>query len=198
MIRILMASLVCLWGVAAQAETLRSTVLAGGCFWCVEADFDRVNGVKETVSGFAGGTVENPGYNAVVRGGTGHLEVVKITYDADLVSYEQILTLFLRSIDPLDAGGQFCDRGESYTTAIFAEGAEERAAAERAVAAAEAALGQPLATTIRDAAPFYAAEKYHQDFYKKNPVRYSSYRAGCKRDRRVKEIWGDAAPFAKG
>ena len=181
----------------AAAKDIRTTVLAGGCFWCVEADFDKVKGVSETVSGFAGGTVETPGYRQVVRGGTGHLEAVQIEYDPAQVSYQQLLHLFLRSIDPTDAGGQFCDRGESYTTAIFTADASEKAVAEAAIAEARKQLGTEIATTIRDDAPFYAAEAYHQDFYTKNPVRYTTYRKGCRRDARVKQIWGDQAVFAK-
>ena len=137
----------------AEAQEIRTTVVAGGCFWCVESDFERVGGVIEVVSGFSGGTVENPTYREVTRGGTGHLEAAEITYDAERVSYAQLLHLFLRSIDVTDAGGQFCDRGESYTTAIFVETEEERAIAEAAIAEAEAELGQEVVTPIRDAAP---------------------------------------------
>ena len=192
----------------AQAQDIRTTVVAGGCFWCVESDFERVNGVVEVVSGFAGGAEANPSYRDVVRGGTGHLEVVEITYDAEVLPYATLLNLFLRSIDPLDAGGQFCDRGESYTTAIFVDGAEERAAAEAALADASAALGTPVVTPIREAAPFYAADAYHQDYYRssdlvvtrfgprRKSVAYELYREACGRDARVLEIWGDAAAFA--
>lgn len=197
-------------GQKAHAQDIRTTVLAGGCFWCVEADFEKVDGVIEAVSGFAGGDVANPSYRDVVRGGTGHLEVVEITYDADIVSYDQILHAFLRSIDPLDAGGQFCDRGESYTTAIFVETPEERAAAEAAIAEAEEALGEEIVTPIRDAAPFYPAEEYHQDYYlsqdliltrfgpRRKEVAYDLYRDACLRDERVRELWGADAPFAGG
>lgn len=185
----------------------RSLVVAGGCFWCVEADFEKVDGVIEAVSGFAGGTVENPTYKQVVRGGTGHLEVVKITYDDAKVSYDQLLHLFFRSIDPTDAGGQFCDRGETYTTAIFVSDPAERAAAEAAKAEAEAELGKTVVTPIRDAAPFYPADDYHQDYYKQSGIiltrggpkskasAYKFYRRGCGRDGRVKLLWGDDAPF---
>ncbi|MEM9757312.1 MAG: peptide-methionine (S)-S-oxide reductase MsrA, partial [Pseudomonadota bacterium] len=155
---------------AAKAEDIRTTIVAGGCFWCVESDFERVEGVIEVVSGFSGGTVVDPSYREVTGGDTGHLEVVEITYDADILSYDQLLHLFLRSIDPLDAGGQFCDRGESYTTAIFTDGEEERAIAEAAVAEAEAELGQDIVTPIRDLAPFYAADEYHQDFYRSSAI----------------------------
>lgn len=180
----------------AAAETLKTTIFAGGCFWCVESDFDRVEGVVETVSGYIGGRTENPTYREVVQGGTGHAEAVQITYDADIVSYETLLHLFWRSVDPTDAGGQFCDRGESYRTELYVATPEERAAAEASKAAAAEALGQAIVTEIVDAGPFYVAEAYHQDFYAKNPLRYSVYRKGCRRDARVQELWGAEMAFA--
>jgi peptide-methionine (S)-S-oxide reductase len=191
----------------AQAQDIRTTVVAGGCFWCVESDFERVEGVIEVVSGFAGGTVPDPTYRQVVSGGTGHLEVVEITYDADILPYDQLLHLFLRSVDPTDAGGQFCDRGQSYTTAIFTETPEERRIAQAAIAMAEADLGQDVVTPLRDAAPFYPAEAYHQDYYRsddiiltrfgprRKSVAYDLYRTACGRDARVEELWGADAPF---
>ncbi|MBF9042361.1 peptide-methionine (S)-S-oxide reductase MsrA [Rhodobacterales bacterium HKCCE4037] len=194
----------------AQAQDVQTAVVAGGCFWCVEADFESVEGVTEVVSGFAGGSVENPSYREVVNGGTGHLEVVEITYDAEVLPYEQLVHLFLRSIDPLDPGGQFCDRGESYTTAIFAGSEEERQIAEAAIVEAEETLGQEIVTPVRDAAPFYAAEEYHQDYYRsddiiltrfgprRKEVAYDLYRNACGRDARVEEVWGDEAVFADG
>ncbi len=208
-------SLAILAGVAlnagsAQAEDIRSTVVAGGCFWCVESDFERVDGVIEVVSGFAGGDVANPSYRDVVSGGTGHLEAVEITYDADVLPYAGLLRLFLRSVDPLDAGGQFCDRGQSYTTAIFVDDAAERDIARGAILEAEGTLGQNVVTPILDAAPFYAAEAYHQDYYRsdeiiltrfgprRKSVAYDLYRTSCGRDARVLEIWGSEAAFAAG
>ena len=193
---------------SATAQSSDTLVVAGGCFWCVEADFEKVNGVTEVVSGFAGGTVANPSYKQVVGGGTGHLEVAEIRYDPSVVSERQLLDLFFRSIDPTDAGGQFCDRGESYTTAVFADDAETRAAAEAAKAAAEKELGQTIVTPIRDGATFYPAEDYHQDYYKKSDLvltrrgpkskqdAYDFYRSACRRDDRVRELWGNDAPFA--
>lgn len=195
-------------GTRAHAEDIRTTVVAGGCFWCVESDFERVAGVIEVVSGFAGGSVPNPEYRDVVRGGTGHLEVAQITYDADVLPYAGLLRLFLRSVDPLDAGGQFCDRGESYTTAIFVADARERDIARGAILEAEGTLGQSVVTPIRDAAPFYAAEAYHQDYYRSNDlvitrfgprrksVAYELYRTACGRDQRVLDVWGQEAAFA--
>ena len=189
-----------------HAQDLETLTVAGGCFWCVEADFEKVKGVKEAVSGFTGGTIENPTYKQVVRGGTGHVEAVQITYDPAQVSTDTLLSLFFRSVDPTDAGGQFCDRGFSYTTAIFAT-PEQMAAAERAKAAAQADLGQTVVTPINAAVEFYPADGYHQDYYKQNTViltrfgpkskakAYTAYREACGRDARVKELWGAAAPF---
>ncbi|UWQ95930.1 peptide-methionine (S)-S-oxide reductase MsrA [Rhodobacteraceae bacterium M385] len=197
-----------LHGGRAHAEDIRTTVVAGGCFWCVESDFEGVNGVIEVVSGFSGGSVANPSYREVVSGGTGHLEVAQITYDADVLPYAGLLRLFLRSIDPLDAGGQFCDRGHSYTTAIFVDNAQERDIARGAVMEAEGSLGQSIVTPILDAAPFYAAEDYHQDYYRsealvltrfgprRKSVAYELYRAACGRDQRVLDVWGSEAAFA--
>ncbi|MEM8988013.1 MAG: peptide-methionine (S)-S-oxide reductase MsrA [Pseudomonadota bacterium] len=167
-------------------------VLAGGCFWCVEADFDKVDGVLDTVSGFSGGDVQNPGYKQVTAGGTGHKEVVKIVYDPDVVSFRTLIDYFFRHVDPLDAGGQFCDRGEAYKTWIFVQGEQERAAAQAAKADAARILGADIVTPIEDFAAFYPAEDDHQDYYMKNPLRYKYYRTACGRDRRVKALWGDA------
>lgn len=192
---------------AAGTETL---TVAGGCFWCVEADFESVRGVKEAVSGFAGGKTANPTYKQVTGGNTGHYEAVQITFDPELVSRDTILSLFFRSIDPTDAGGQFCDRGSSYRTAIFPANDAQRAAAEKAKAEAQAALGQKIVTPILGASRFYPAEAYHQNFYKsserlavtsvglgvKKSVAYKRYRNNCGRDKRIKQLWGSAAPFA--
>ena len=189
-----------------QAQQLETLTVAGGCFWCVEADFEKVGGVKEVVSGFSGGTVENPSYKQVVRGGTGHYEVVQITFDPDKVQVSTLLSLFFRSVDPTDAGGQFCDRGDTYRTAIFATPAQVDAA-QNAKAGAEADLGQAIVTPILSAAPFYPADSYHQDYYRQNQIiltrfgpktkakAYKAYRDACGRDQRVRALWGDAAPF---
>jgi len=174
------------------AAELAVATFAGGCFWCVEADFDKIDGVTETISGFMGGTTKNPTYQQVVRGNTGHLEVVQIKFDPKKVSYEHLVKAFFRSIDPYDDGGQFCDRGNTYRTAVFAHTDQQRAIAERVKAALEKDGGQkqPIVTRILTATEFTAAEDYHQDFYKKSPGRYYSYRAGCGRDRRIEQIWG--------
>ena len=189
---------------AAKAETI---TVAGGCFWCVEADFEKVRGVSEAVSGFTGGTVANPTYRQVVGGGTGHYEAVEIAYDPAQVSERQLYDLFLRSVDPFDDGGQFCDRGDGYRTAIFVDDAESRAVAEAAIAAAEAELGREIVTPVLDLGPFYEAEDYHQDYYRSGDIiltrfgpraketAYGLYREACGRDDRVRAVWGDDAPF---
>ncbi|NBD31217.1 MAG: peptide-methionine (S)-S-oxide reductase MsrA [Alphaproteobacteria bacterium] len=191
----------------AHARDLQSITVAGGCFWCVEADFEKVAGVEEVVSGYTGGTVANPTYKQVTRGGTGHYEAVEIRYDADHVSARQLYDLFFRSVDPTDAGGQFCDRGESYRTAIFVSDSAERAAALAAKEAAEAELSQAIVTPILDAGPFYDAEDYHQDYYRSQDrvitrrgiktmeEAYKFYREACGRDARIRQLWGDDAPF---
>lgn len=189
----------------AAAEDIQTAVLAGGCFWCIESDFEKVQGVQEVVSGYTGGTTSNPTYDTLK--GSGHYEAVEITYDADVVSYTRLLNAFFRSVDPTDAGGQFCDRGPSYRTAIFVSNPAELAAAEAAKASAARALGQRIVTPILNTATFYEAETYHQDYYKgENRVitrrgvkvqseAYEFYRDACGRDQRVSELWGDAAPF---
>lgn len=191
----------------AKAEGTETLTVAGGCFWCVEADFEKVEGVHEVVSGYTGGTVKNPTYKQVVGGGTGHYEAVEIQYDPAKVSARQLYDLFFRSVDPTDAGGQFCDRGDSYRTAIFVSDPAEQQAATAAKAEAEKALGQKIVTPILEAGPFYEAEAYHQDYYKGDKLiltrfgpksqaaAYERYRTACGRDARVKALWGQAAPF---
>ena len=187
------AATLALSATAASAEDLKTAVFAGGCFWCVEADFDKVPGVKKTLSGYTGGDVENPSYKQVTYEDTGHFEAVEITYDAEVVSYEDLLRTFWRTVDPLDPAGQFCDKGPSYRTAVFVQDAEQRAAAEASKAEAQQALGEEVVTEIRDAGAFWPAEEYHQNYYKKNPVKYKYYRWRCGRDDRVEDLWGDAA-----
>lgn len=192
----------------AHAAATERAYLAGGCFWCVEADFEKLQGVGEVVSGYTGGTVANPTYKQVTRGGTGHYEAVEIRYDPAKISYDQLLHAFFRSVDPTDAGGQFCDRGDSYRTAVFVTSPEERAAAEKAKARAERDLNRKIVTPILDAKPFYDAEDYHQNYYKKTDIvltrrgpkqmkeAYKFYRDACGRDNRVRELWGEDALFA--
>ena len=170
---------------------LAEAYFAGGCFWCVEADFDKVDGVTETISGYTGGTLSNPSYKQVTYEDTGHYEAVKVVYDPSLVSYPELVDYFWRHIDPTDAGGQFCDRGASYRTAIFAADAEQRSAAEQSRDAIEQSgvLPGPIVTPILDAGDFWPAEGYHQDYYLKNRLRYNFYRQSCGRDARVNAVW---------
>ena len=166
---------------------------AGGCFWCMEKPYDHLDGVISTTSGFSGGTTVDPTYREVSRGGTGHIEVVQVEYDPDRVSYEELLYLYWRNIDPLDAGGQFCDRGHTYTTAIFYHDDDQRVAAEKSRQEIRNRLSKRIATDIREFTAFYPADAYHQDYYIRNPVRYNFYRSSCGRDARLNEIWGDEA-----
>ena len=179
----------------AETDELEIATFAGGCFWCVESDFDSVAGVERTVSGYTGGHVENPTYRQVSSDTTGHREAVQIYYDPERVTYSDLLEIFWRSIDPTDAGGQFCDRGKSYTTAIFANSDEQRRVAEASKKLIESSgiLDQPVVTTVETAKEFYPAEDYHQNYYKKNPLRYKFYRFSCGRDARLKDLWGDQA-----
>jgi peptide-methionine (S)-S-oxide reductase len=163
---------------------------AGGCFWCVESDFDHVPGVVSTTSGYTGGHVANPTYHQVSAGGTGHAESVEVIYDPKKVSYQQLLTYFWHHIDPTVKDQQFCDHGNQYRTAIFVHNDEERKLAEASKKKVEAELKVPIYTQIVNASRFYPAEEYHQDFYEKNPVKYKFYRWNCGRDQRVKAIWG--------
>lgn len=177
--------------VAPRAEAAEATaVFAGGCFWCMESDFEKLPGVSEAISGYTGGLVDNPTYEQVSREDTGHYEAVELRFDPAVVSYAQLVDYFFRHVDPTDAGGQFCDRGDSYRTAIFAETAEEREIALAGKAKAESVLGQTVVTPVLDRATFWPAEDYHQDYYKKNKLKYGYYRTGCGRDRRVKQLWG--------
>jgi len=171
----------------------RIATFAGGCFWCIEADFEKVPGVIEAISGYSGGTEPDPNYSQVSSGRTGHLEVVQVHYDPAAISYEGLLQAFWRMIDPTDAGGQFYDRGRQYATAIFVHDDNQRAAAERSLAelAVTGRHDAPLVTPIRAAVPFYAAEDYHQDYYRRNNVRYSFYRFNSGRDRYLEDVWGE-------
>ena len=197
MVRMVLALMLGLAGPAA-AET---AIVAGGCFWCVESDFEAVDGVSEVVSGYTGGDLADPTY----KDHDGHFEAVQITFDPAVISYGALMAKFLRSVDVLDAGGQFCDRGDAYRTAIFVQGASQRKAAEAAVAEAEAVLGQKIATPVLQAGTFWVAEDYHQDYYKGSNIvltragpksqanAYKFYRKACGRDARVQELWGNQA-----
>lgn len=177
--------------VITTVATAEKTVLAGGCFWCMEKDFEELGGVSDVISGFIGGTAENPTYNG---NHTGHYEAVEISYDPAVVSYEDILAHFWVNIDPFDARGQFCDKGPSYLSAIFVANADERNIAEKTKQqVVERFSDHKVVTPILDASTFYPVkgkEIAHQDFYKKSPLRYKAYRWNCGRDRRLKQIWG--------
>ena len=166
-------------------------IFAGGCFWCIEKDFEHVDGVTFVESGYIGGTNDSPTY--ANHGQYGHREAVRIEYDSSIVSYSSLLDIFFRTVDPTDSGGQFCDRGYSYTTAIYALDSEQASLAEVSRRSAELALGVPVVTPIEVASKFTPSEDYHQDYYKKNPLRYRFYRGTCGRDKAVKALWGDAA-----
>jgi peptide-methionine (S)-S-oxide reductase len=185
----------------AKAEKIETAIFAGGCFWCVESDMDHVKGVISTMSGYAGGTLENPTYD----NHEGHFEVVKVTFDADIVDFKTLTSTFLRTIDVTDDGGQFCDRGSAYKTAIFTMDDVQLRAAQEAVQGAEGDLGQKIVTPVLPFTTYTDAEDYHQDYYKGENIvisrfgpvaqskAYKGYRKGCGRDERVKEVWGDKA-----
>ncbi|WP_309084184.1 peptide-methionine (S)-S-oxide reductase MsrA [Chelativorans sp.] len=181
----------------------KTAIFAGGCFWCVEADFDKVPGVISTTSGYTGGDTPNPTYDDYSSGG--HREAVKIDYDDSRVTYEHLLDVFFHSVDPTDAGGQFCDRGESYSTAIYVLSEAQLQTAKKAKKAAEEELGRPVVTPVLRASTFWPAEDYHQNYYQSEErtftrfgyvtraEAYKGYREGCGRDARLREVWGEAA-----
>ena len=171
---------------------LAKATLAGGCFWCVESDFDKVPGVVSTTSGYIGGRVANPSYEQVSGKGTGHAEAVEIVFDPKRVSYEQLIEYFWRTIDPTTKDRQFCDTGSPYRTAIFAHDTQQLAAANASRASLDKTkpFKEAIVTEIALAGPFYAAEDYHQDYYKKNPLRYKYYRSSCGREARIEQLWG--------
>ncbi len=173
----------------ARSGERAAAVFAGGCFWCTEADFDKIPGVISTTSGYTGGRVANPTYKQVSAGGTGHIEGVRVVYDPRRVSYAQLVRRFLLTIDVTDGGGQFCDRGESYRPAIFVANADQQRTVQAALKQIDPRIAKPLAVAVLPAARFWPAEGYHQDYYKKNPVRYKFYRFNCGRDARLKEVW---------
>ena len=191
----LLSAALLLGGGAAASAAKAVATFAGGCFWCVESDFDQVPGVLKTESGYTGGTLDDPTYETVTAGGTGHYEAVRITYDPAKVSYDKLLDVFWHSVDPTDAGGQFCDRGESYRTAVFFHSPEQKRAAVASRKAIDGAGGLKgsIVTPILMAKTFHEAEEYHQDYYMKNPLRYRFYRFGCGRDKRVRDLWGEDA-----
>lgn len=176
----------------ASSKKTETAIFAGGCFWCTEADFEKLPGVTAAVSGYTGGSLANPTYERVSAGGTGHYEAVRISYDPGRINYEQLVDYYFRTVDPTDADGQFCDRGESYRTAIFVSDDRQKQLAEREIAQVRKTLAN-VATPILLASKFYEAEDYHQDYYKKNSLKYRFYRSRCGRDARLKEIWNTLA-----
>jgi peptide-methionine (S)-S-oxide reductase len=184
--------------VAAASSTPRTdgpkeATFGAGCFWCIEKDFEKLEGVKEVISGYAGGHVNNPSYRQVSSGSTGHTEVVRVVYDPKVVTYDRLLSYFWHNVDPTVKNRQFCDAGTQYRSAIFAHDAAQKAAAEKSKAAVAAELKTAIYTEVNDLSGFWAAEEYHQDFYKKKPDHYARYRLGCGRDARLKQIWGAKA-----
>ncbi len=180
---------------ALAQESLAKATFAGGCFWCMEPPYDRLAGVVSTTSGYIGGKTRNPTYEQVSSGGTGHAEAVQIVYDPKKITYEKLLEVFWRNIDPTNASGQFCDKGNQYRSAIFYHNEEQKRLAEQSKAALERSkpFKSPIVTQIVPATEFYAAEDYHQDYYEKNPVRYKFYRTTCGRDNRLEQLWGKAS-----
>lgn len=173
-----------------EANKTATAIFAGGCFWCMEGPYDKLDGVLETTSGYTGGHLENPTYEQVTMGNTGHYEAVAITYDPDKVSYEKLLDVFWQNIDPFDKWGQFCDKGSSYLSAIFFQNDAEKKLAEATKQAIAERFDKTVHTAVLPASTFYPAEDYHQDYYKKNPMRYTYYRFACGRDGRLEKIWG--------
>lgn len=175
-----------------SSTNTETAILAGGCFWCIESDYEKLKGVVDVVSGYIGGHVKNPTYEQVSNGGSGHIEAVKITYKADIISYDQILTYFWKHVDPTRNDGQFCDTGPQYRPAIFHQNPQQK---EIAITSTEKInnikpFKEPLKVELIKASQFYLAEQYHQDYYKKNPIRYRFYRYNCGRDKRVEQLWG--------
>jgi peptide-methionine (S)-S-oxide reductase len=181
--------------VKTDKAALAKATFAGGCFWCMEPPFDKLDGVVSTTSGYAGGKEKNPTYEQVSAGTTGHAEVVQVVYDPAKVSYEKLLQVYWHNVDPLTVDRQFCDGGHQYRTAILYHDAEQKRLAEASKRALEASrkLPGPIVTEIVPLTAFYPAEEYHQDFYVKSPLRYKTYRAGCGRDRRLEDLWGEQA-----
>jgi peptide-methionine (S)-S-oxide reductase len=193
--KMLLASFILLvasFTLAADQKTAKAT-FAGGCFWCMEAPFDELDGVISTTSGYTGGKVKNPTYEQVSNGGTGHAEAVQVVYDPSRVTYEKLLEVFWTNVDPTDGGGQFCDRGNQYRSEIYYHNENQKMLAEKSKMEKSKLLKQSIVTPITAATEFYPAEDYHQDFYKKSTLRYKSYRMGCGRDRRLEQLWGPAA-----
>ena len=173
----------------ARAENLQKVYFAGGCFWCMEESFDKIMGVKKTTSGYSGGHIKNPTYEQVVSENTGHLEVVEIVYDSDIISYPAIMDIFFKNIDPFDAAGQFCDKGESYRSAIFYQNETQKKIAEQSIEQIEKKFNKKTFILLKPFQEFYKAEEYHQDYYQNNFLRYLAYKKACQREEILSKIW---------
>ena len=173
----------------ARGENIQKVYFAGGCFWCMEESFDKISGVKKTTSGYSGGHIKNPTYEQVVRENTGHLEVVEIVYDSDVISYSAIMDIFFKNIDPFDAAGQFCDKGESYRSAIFYQNETQKKIAEQSIEQIEKKFNKKTFVLLKPFQEFYKAEEYHQDYYQNNFLRYLAYKKACQREEILNNIW---------
>ena len=179
--------------VSEESKQNQTAIFAGGCFWCIEADFEKLKGVSEVISGYSGGSADTATYKQVTHKETGHFEVVQVSYDPQKISYAELVEYFWVHIDPTDPNGQFCDKGSSYRSAIFYGSEQEKNIVEASLEKLNESkpFEDPIVTTIAEAQPFYIAEGYHQDYYKKNPIRYNYYRNGCRRDKRIEQLWGE-------
>jgi peptide-methionine (S)-S-oxide reductase len=196
-ILLMVSTLLGFWHPEASAHPLAKATFAGGCFWCMEKPFDVLPGVVSTTSGYTGGQTERPSYRQVSSGKTGHAESVQVVYDPTQVSYEKLLDVFWHNVDPLDEGGQFCDRGSQYRSSVFVYDEAQRKQAEQSKQTLEQSGLQPIATKIVAASEFYAAEDYHQNYYETNALKYRFYRFACGRDQRLAQVWGGTTDIAK-
>lgn len=177
---------------SAAAKTSEYAIFAGGCFWCMEPPFEKLQGVTSVESGYTGGEKPNPTYKEVSKGTTGHVEAIRVTFDPSIISYEKLLEVFWRNIDPLNGRGQFCDNGFQYTSAIFWLSPEQKASAEKSKQGINQKFSGKVVTRVVEGGTFFEAEDYHQDYYKRNPIRYKFYRYNCGRDKRLEKLWGES------
>jgi len=187
--KVLLIFIFLLFNSISNSKELRKAYFAGGCFWCMEESFDQVEGVKSTVSGYSGGHLKNPTYQDVVYKDTGHVEAIEITYDSNLISYDQLLEIYWKNIDPFDSAGQFCDKGKSYRSVIFFQTQLEKEFIDKSFIKMEKLFNSKIVTLVWKFDKFYPAEDYHQDYYEKNFIRYLMYKKGCKREETLKKIW---------
>ena len=185
----LLILLICIINSFAYSKELKKVYFAGGCFWCMEESFDQVKGVTSTISGYSGGHLKNPSYQDVIYKDTGHVETIEITYDSKIVSFEKLLEVYWKNIDPFDSAGQFCDKGKSYRSVIFFQTQPEKEFIDKSIEKLEQIFNNKIVTLIWEFEKFYPAEDYHQDYYEKNFIRYLMYKKGCKREETLKKIW---------